>query len=67
MPPHSLANFEIQKYYEDEPKLYGVYSRNILSTIKDEAYIINLDEYKSIENHWISLYVNAKTVTSFWS
>ena len=30
MPPHPLANFEIQKYYENEPKLNGIYSRNSL-------------------------------------
>ena len=24
MPPHPLTNFEIQKYYENEPKLNGV-------------------------------------------
>ena len=31
MPPHPLTNFEIQKYYENEPKFNGVYSRNNLS------------------------------------
>ena len=34
MPPHSLTNFEIQKYYQNEPKFDGVYSRNILPKIK---------------------------------
>ena len=29
------------------------------------AYVINLDEYKPIETHWIALYVNAKNVTYF--
>ena len=29
------------------------------------AYVINLDEYKSVEAHWIALYVNAKNVTCF--
>ena len=48
MPPHSLTNFEIQKHCENEPKFNGVYSRNNLSKIKDGAYAINLDEYKSI-------------------
>ena len=48
MPPHPLTNFEIQKYYENEPKYNGVYSRNNLSKIQDGAYKINLDEYKSI-------------------
>ena len=31
MQPHLLANFEIQKYYQNEPKFNGVYSRNNLS------------------------------------
>ena len=52
MLPYSLTNFRIQKYYENEPKFNGVYSRNNLSKIKDGAYIINLDEYKSIGTHW---------------
>ena len=65
MPPHPLTNFEIQKYYENELKFNGVYSRNNLSKIKDGAYIINLDEYESVGTHWIALYVNAKNVTYF--
>ena len=65
MPPHPLTNFEIQKYYQNEAKFNGVYSRNNLSKIKDAAYIINLDEYKSIGTHWIALYVNAKNATYF--
>ena len=35
MPPHPLTHFEIQKYYENEPKFNGVYSRNNLFKIKD--------------------------------
>ena len=31
MQPHHLNNFEIQKYYQNEPKFNGVYSRNSLS------------------------------------
>ena len=38
-PPHPLANFETQKYYENEPKFNSVYSRNNLSKLKDGAYI----------------------------
>ena len=62
MPSHPLTNFEIQKYCQNEPKLNGVYSRNNLSKIKDETYIINLDGYESIETYWIALYVNVKNV-----
>ena len=47
MPPHLLTNFEIQKYYKNEPKCNGVFSRdNLPEKIKDGAYVINLDEYK---------------------
>ena len=30
MPPHPLTNFETQKYYQNESKFNGVYSRNNL-------------------------------------
>ena len=65
MAPYALNNFEMQKCYQNEPKFNGVYSRNNLSKIKNEAYIINLDEYEPIETHWITLYVNAKNVTYY--
>ena len=53
MSPNSLTNFEIQKYYQIEPKFNGVYSRNKLPKIKDGTYVINL-EYKSTGTHWIA-------------
>ena len=65
MPPHPLINLEIQKYYENEPKFNGVYSRNNSSKIKEGTYIINLDEYESIGTHWIALYVNDNNATYF--
>ena len=51
MPSHSLTNFELLKYYQNESKVKSIYSRNNLLTTKDEAYVINLDKYKSIETH----------------
>ena len=55
--PHSLTNFEIQKYYKNEPRFSGVFSRNNLpKKIKDGAYIINLDEYANVGTHWIALF-----------
>ena len=63
MPPHPLTYFEIQKYYQNEPN--GFYSRNNLSKIKDEAYVVNLDEYNSIVTHYVALYVNGDNVTYF--
>ena len=65
MPPHPLTNFEIQKYYQNEPRFNGVYSRDNLPKIKDGAYVINLDEYSDIETHWVALYVNTNDVTYF--
>ena len=48
------------------PRFNGVYSRdNLPEKIKDGAYVINLDEYSDIGNHWVALYVNTKTVTYF--
>ena len=49
MSPHPLTNFEIQKCYQRETKFNAVYSRNNLPKIKDGAYVLNLDESKSIE------------------
>ena len=57
MLPHPLTDFEIQKYYQNEPRFNGVYSRDNLQRIKDGAYIINLDEHSDIETHWVALYV----------
>ena len=63
---HPLKNFEIQAYYQKEPRFIGVYSRdNIPDKIKDGAYVINLDEYSDIGTHWVALYVNNKTLTYF--
>ena len=63
MRPYPLTNFEIQKYYQNQPKFNSVYSRNNLPKTKDVAYITNLNEYESIETHWIVVYVNAENVT----
>ena len=65
MSSHPLTNFEIQKYRQNEPKFNGVHSRNNLPKIKDGTYVINLDEYESIETHWITLYVHDNNVTYF--
>ena len=58
-------NFEIRKCYQNETKFNGVYSKNDLTKIKDESYVINHDQYKSIGTHWIALHVNGDNVTYF--
>ena len=73
MPPHLLTNFEIQKYYQNEvqlnlknePKFNVVYSRNNSPKVKDGAYVINLDQFKSIGTLWVAFYANDNNVTYF--
>ena len=55
----------IQKYYQNEPRFNGVYSRDNLQKIKDGTYIINLNEYSDIGTHWVALYVQNNDVTYF--
>ena len=65
MPSHPLTNFEMQKYYQNESRFNGVYSRDNLTEIKDGAYVINLDEYSDIGIHWVALYAINNDVTYF--
>ena len=66
IPPHPLSNFEIQAYYQNEPRFNVFFSRdNLPNKIKNCAYVINLDEYHDIGTHWLTLYVNNKNVTYF--
>ena len=45
IPPHPFTNFEIQKYYQNEPRFNSVFSRNnVPKKIMDGAYVINLAE-----------------------
>ena len=58
MPPHPLTSFEISEYYEKELRFNGVFSRdNLPKTIKNGAYVINLDEYADVGSHWIASYI----------
>ena len=66
MRPHPLTNFEIQKYYENEPRFIGVFSRdNFQKTIKDGAYVINFDEYADTGTHWIAFFCKKDEIIYF--
>ena len=66
MPPHPLTNFEIQKYQQNEPRFNRVFSRdNFPKTIKDWAYVINLDEYPDVGTHLIALFFNRSEIVYF--
>ena len=66
MPPHPLANFEIQKYYQNEPRFNVLYPRNNLpENVKDRAHVINLDEYADVGTYWIALFCNRSEIVYF--
>ena len=66
MPPHPLTNFEIQKYYENESRFIGVFSRdNIPKKIKDGTYVINLDKYADVGTHRIALFCKRSEIDCF--
>ena len=65
MPSYPLANFEIQKYYQYEPRFNGVYSRDNLPKLEDETYVTNLNDYTDIGSHWVALYLQNNGVTYF--
>ena len=53
MLPHPIANFEIQKYYQNEPKFDDVYAINNLPKQR-----MDVCHKFSIGTHSIALYVN---------
>ena len=65
MPPHSSTNLKIQRYYPNEAKFNGVYSRKNLPKIKHGAYATNIEELKSIETHFVAIYVHSAVATYF--
>ena len=66
MLPHPLTNYKIKKYYQNEPRFNGVYSRNNLpKKIKNGAYVINLDEYADVGAHWIASFCNRSETVYF--
>ena len=52
-----ILNVASFKYFEIQ--------RNNLPIIKDEAYVTNLDGYKSIGTHWLTLHLKSVNVTYF--
>ena len=55
----------MQKYYQNESRFNGVYSRDNILKIKHGAYLINLDGYFDIGTHWVAFCVINNDVTCF--
>ena len=51
-----ISNFEIQKYYQNEPKFNGIYSKCNLPKIKAGAYVINFDVFNPLQPRVAYLY-----------
>ena len=57
---------EIQKYFENESRFIGVFSRdNMPKKIKDGGYVIKLDEYKDVGTHWIASFCKRSETAYF--
>ena len=66
MLPYPLTNFEIQKYYKNEPRFNGVFSGNNLpKKVNDGAYTISLDEYANVGIHWIASFCKKNEIVYF--
>ena len=64
--PHPLTNFEIQRYYQNEPRFNGVFSiNNLPKKIKNAAYVINFDDYAAAGTHWIGLFCKRSEIVYF--
>ena len=64
MPSHPLSI--IEKYYQNELRFNGAYSRiNFPKKIKDGAYVINLDEYADVGTQWIALFCKRSEIVYF--
>ena len=61
-----MTNIELQKYYQNESRFNGVYSRdNFPKKVKDGAYVINLHEHADLSTHWNALYLSNNDVIYF--
>ena len=58
----------MQKYYQEEPRFNGVYSKDSLpKKTKDGVCEINFDEYADVGTYAIALYVSNIEIISFGS
>ena len=62
---HPFSNIKITYYFNYEPRLNSIFSRNNLPRIKDGAYVINLNDKKSKGKHWVSLFIDRNTAVYF--
>ena len=49
---HNLRNIEANKYFNYESKCKAAFLRDKLPSIKDEAYVITVDDKQCKRTHW---------------
>ena len=64
-PLHPLNNIKITKYFYNDLRFDGVFSRNSSPRIKDRAYVINIHDKNSKGTDWVSLLINKNITTYF--
>ena len=64
---HPLKSFEIQKFYQNEPRFNLFFFKRLICLKKSRmwAYVINLDEYADVGTHWIALFCNRSEIVYF--
>jgi len=53
------------KYFQDEPRFKGVYSKNRLPQRDEGAFVINLEDDTKAGSHWVALFVLKNKCTYF--
>ena len=54
---NAASSFNKQEYYQNKRRFNGVCSRyNLSKKVKDEAHVINLDEYVDFGTYWIAYF-----------
>ena len=60
-----MSNIKITKYFNYRHRFNGIFSRDNLTRIKNETFIINIDDKQSIGAHWVSLFTDRNTTMYF--
>ena len=60
-----LKYCKVPKYYEQDCRFNGIFSRNNWPRIKDGAYVINFVDKNSKGTHWILIFINKNTAIYF--
>ena len=58
---HPLNIIDIINFFNYKPRFNGIFSRNNLPKVNNGAYVISVDDEKSKETNWISIFIYRNT------